>query len=203
MDWSEFYTAQTGRALRPTFAAAMDAWRESHGRTTGDAIDLGCGDGMESRALLASGWRVLAVDADPGVVERVTAGVPENERERLTVRRASFEELAGEELPPVDLVYAGFALPFCSGDVFERLWAGIRSSLRPGGLFAGEVFGPHDDFATWPDVNTHDRADVDSLLDGLDVLLLQEDDRDGASFAGPKHWHVFHIVAAARSARHG
>ncbi|GAB3611598.1 class I SAM-dependent methyltransferase [Humibacter ginsengiterrae] len=195
MDWSDFYTAQAGRAVRPTFTAAMDAWREARGCVAGDAIDLGCGDGVESRTLVRRGWRVLALDSDPGVVERVTAGVPEGELERLTVRRASFEELAGGGLPAADVVYAGFALPFCSGDVFARLWSGIRSSLRSGGLFAGELFGPHDDFAQWPDVNTHDRVDVDRLLDGLDVLLLQEDDRDGASFAGPKHWHVFHIVA--------
>lgn len=199
MDWSDFYAAQAGRAVRPTFSAAMDAWREAHGQAVGHALDLGCGDGVESRALLADGWRVLAVDADPGVLERVTAGVPESALGRLTVRRASFEDLAGEGLPPADVIYAGFALPFCTRDVFERLWSGIRSSLQPGGLFAGELFGPHDDFAQWPEVNTHDRADVERLLDGFDVLLLQEDDRDGASFAGPKHWHVFHIVARLTS----
>jgi SAM-dependent methyltransferase len=167
----------------------------SRPRTAGDAIDLGCGDGLESRALVAAGWRVLAVDADPHVVERVTAAVPAAERERLIVRRASFEQLAAEPLAAADLVYAGFALPFCSGEVFARLWAGIRARLRPGGVFAGELFGPHDDFAAWPDVNTHDRTAVERLLDGLDVLVLREDDRDGSSFAGTKHWHVFHIVA--------
>lgn len=73
-----------------------------------------------------------------------------------------------------------------------------RASARGcgrGGVFAGELFGPHDDFAAWPDVNTHDRTAVERLLDGLDVLVLREDDRDGSSFAGTKHWHVFHIVA--------
>lgn len=197
MDWSGFYAAQAGRAVRPTFTAGLDAWQATSGQAAGDAIDLGCGDGKESRALLQHGWWVLALDADPGVVERVCAGVSDGDLDRLTVRRASFAELADDALPPADLVYAGFALPFCSGDVFERLWSGIRSSLRPGGVFAGELFGPHDDFATWPDVNTHDRSDVERLLEGLEVLLLQEDDRDGASFAGPKRWHVFHIVARA------
>jgi SAM-dependent methyltransferase len=200
MDWSDFYEHQRGRSVRPTFTAGLEAWQErrrstGRPREAGDAIDLGCGDGLESRALAAAGWHVLATDADPHVVERVTSGVPAADRERLTVRHASFAELADEGLPPADLVYAGFALPFCSGDVLERLWAGIRSAIRPSGVFAGELFGPHDDFAAWPEVNTHDRADVERLLDGLEVVLLREDDRDGTSFAGPKHWHVFHIVA--------
>ncbi|QDZ14530.1 class I SAM-dependent methyltransferase [Humibacter ginsenosidimutans] len=219
MDWSDFYAQQAGRSVRPTFAAALEVWRASDGvaggestdpsgggdaagdpsGVVGDAVDLGCGDGVESRALLSAGFRVLAVDSDEHVVERVTAGVDEAESARLTVRRASFAELAPADgpvaLPAADLVYAGFALPFCAPEVFERLWAGIRSSLRPAGLFAGQLFGPHDDFAAWPDVNTHDRADVERLLAGLDVLELQEEDRDGKSFAGPKHWHVFHIIA--------
>jgi len=211
MDWSDFYTDQVGRSLRPTFVHARDIWRERHGDRVGDAIDLGCGDGLESRALLHDGWRVLAIDSDPHVVERVTSGVPADESVRLTVRRASYEELADElgasgnagspatpagGLPAADFVYAGFALPFCPPAVFERLWAGIRSSLRSGGLFAGQIFGPKDDFASWPDVNVHDRADVDRLLAGLDVVQLREEDKNGTSFRGPKHWHVFHVIAA-------
>ena len=82
-------------------------------------------------------------------------------------------------------------------DVFERLWADIRGCLRRGGIFAGQLFGPHDDFAAWPQVNTHERADVERLLDGLTVVRLDEEDKDGTSFAGPKHWHVFHIIARA------
>jgi len=199
MDWSGFYQHQAGRKVRPTFTEAMDAWRDLRGDSVGTAVDIGCGDGLETRVLLAGGWQVLAVDADSHVVERVIAGTSEAERERLTVRHATYAELVPDggpvELPAADLVYAGFALPFCAPEVFERLWAGIRASLRPGGVFAGQLFGPKDDFAAWPDTNTHDRADVDRLLSGLEVLRLDEEDKDGTSFAGPKHWHVFHLIA--------
>jgi len=40
--------------------------------------------------------------------------------------------------------------------------------------------------------------DVDAvrrLFDGLDVLALDEEDQDGDSFLGPKHWHVFDVIA--------
>ena len=44
-------------------------------------------------------------------------------------------------------------------------------------------------------MNFHDRRQVDELLTGLEVLDLVEEEDDGMSFSGPKHWHVFHIVA--------
>ena len=39
------------------------------------------------------------------------------------------------------------------------------------------------------------------MLDGLEVLELTERDEDGMSGAGPKHWHVFDVLAAAARAR--
>jgi SAM-dependent methyltransferase len=190
-DWSQFYEQQGGRSVRPTFASALSAW----GDAPGDAIDLGCGDGVESRHLLARGWNVLAVDSDTGVDERVRAGVSDAEGERLQVRSARFETLG--ELPPADFVYAGFALPFCEADRFPYVWADIRDALRPGGLFAGELFGPHDAWYGRPAMNFHDRAGVTAMLAGMDILQLVEDDRRGMSFEGPKHWHVFHVIARA------
>ena len=39
--------------------------------------------------------------------------------------------------------------------------------------------------------------DVDTvrLVDGLELLALDEEDQDGDSFLGPKHWHVFDVIA--------
>jgi len=190
-DWSQFYEQQGGRSVRPTFASALGAWTGE----PGDAIDLGCGDGVEARHLATRGWRVLAIDSDPGVEERVVVGLTPEQASLLDVRSAPFESLG--DLPPADLVYAGFALPFCDADRFPYVWADIRDALRPGALFAGEFFGPHDDWFGRPGMNFHDRAGVTGMLAGMDVLQLVEDDRRGMSFEGPKHWHVFHVIARA------
>jgi SAM-dependent methyltransferase len=190
-DWSQFYEKQGGRGVRPTFEAALDAWTSE----PGFAIDLGCGDGVETRELASRGWRVLAVDSDAGVDDRVREGLGEEASSRVETRRATFEALG--ELPHADLVYAGFALPFCDPARFPYLWADIRDAIEPGGLFAGELFGPDDEWFGRPGMNFHDRGGVEAMLTGLDVLRLVEDDRRGMSFEGPKHWHVFHIVARA------
>ncbi len=70
-DWSQFYEKQGGRGVRPTFEAALDGWNAEPGL----AIDLGCGDGVETRELAERGWQVLAIDSDPGVDDRVRAGL--------------------------------------------------------------------------------------------------------------------------------
>jgi SAM-dependent methyltransferase len=190
-DWSQFYEKQGGRGVRPTFESAVAAWEGP----AGTAVDLGCGDGVESRELAERGWQVLAIDSDPSVDERVRAGLSPDAAGRVSTRCATFESLG--ELPRADLVYAGFALPFCDPTRFPYLWADIRDAIEPGGVFAGELFGPHDEWFGRPGMNFHDRAGVEAMLTGLDVLQLVEDDRRGMSFEGPKHWHVFHIVARA------
>jgi SAM-dependent methyltransferase len=191
-DWTRFYEQQGGRGVRPTFERALELRGDA---PPGDAVDLGCGDGVETRALAERGWTVLATDSDAGVEERVLAGLSAEAAARVRVRRTSFEELG--ELPASDLVYAGFALPFCDPGHFPYLWADIREALRPGGLFAGELFGPHDEWFGRPGMNFHDRAGVEGMLAGMEVLQLVEDDRRGMSFEGPKHWHVFHLIARA------
>ncbi|MEO6201517.1 MAG: class I SAM-dependent methyltransferase [Cryobacterium sp.] len=191
MDWTGYYNAQTGRRVRSVLLETLELRGDL---PPGTAIDIGCGEGTETRYLLANGWRVLAIDADPAAEERVRSGLAREELERLTFRRARFEEI--DQLPAADLVYAGFALPFCDPAAFPAMWTGIRSSLRPSAWLAGELFGPHDSWFGRTDMNFHDRAQVRSLLSGLTVHGLVEDDRMGGSAFGPRHWHVFHIIAA-------
>lgn len=188
-DWTPFYAAQAGREPRPTLQRAL----ELRDGAPGFALDLGAGEGSDTRFLLQQGWRVHAIDDADAADDRIRANVPADRREYLTVEQRAFEDIL--ELPPADLVYASYALPFCRPAHFPVLWEAIREAMAPSGWFAGELFGPHDTWAGRTDMNFHDRAAVDQLLEGLDVLDLIEEDRDGAMVGGTKHWHVFHIIA--------
>ncbi|WP_235940798.1 class I SAM-dependent methyltransferase [Paramicrobacterium fandaimingii] len=183
-DWDAYYEAMSGRPPRKNLIAALEQWGD---RAPGHAIDLGAGDGLESRELASRGWRVTAIDGDAGLPERLH-GI-----ENVTAQTADFAQIV--ELPASDLVFSGFALPFCPHEHFDALWGAIRTCLRPGGLLAVEFFGVRDEWAETPGMTFHTRNDVERMLWGLETLLLDEDERDGRAFDGPKHWHVFHVIA--------
>ncbi|MEV6347716.1 class I SAM-dependent methyltransferase [Actinoplanes sp. NPDC051851] len=180
--WETYNARQRDRPVRDLCRRALTLTGPGAGRT---AVDLGCGAGRETEALLRAGWRVLAVDRGPAL------DIPANDL--LTVLAAGFEELDG--LPPADLVYAGYALPYQTRESFDRLWTVIRSALRPGGRVAVDVFGVHDSWAGDP-TGTYLTADeARALADGLTIEHWHEVDAPGPAFSGPKHWHTFELIA--------
>ena len=56
------------------------------------------------------------------------------------------------------------------------------------------LFGTHDTWAGRPDMRFHERVQVERLVDGLDIVVLDETEEDGPSFLGPKHWHLFDVI---------
>ncbi|MES2209667.1 MAG: class I SAM-dependent methyltransferase [Chloroflexota bacterium] len=193
VDWAEYYAAVSGRSPRPLLLRALEAWGD---RAPGAAVDLGAGDGTETLALLGSGWRVTAIDVTPASAEIIGGRVAPEHRPRLRVQTASIE-LA--EVEDIDLVYAGFSLPFVTPGAFPATWSRILASLRPNGILAANLFGPNDTWATDPEMNFHDRTEVEGLLGNLEILSLDETDADGMAASGPKHWHLFDFVARRRT----
>jgi SAM-dependent methyltransferase len=183
------YHAAQKRAPRALFLAALELLgEEPHGR---QAIDLGCGNGVDTLHLLEKGWRVHAVDERPEAIARTTARVPPALRDELSSEVAPFERAT---LPAADFIYAGVSLPFCKPEHFGAVWAGVRDALMPGGRFAGHLLGPHDDWAPQAGVCSFARAEVLALVSGLQVERLVEVDEEGPSRLGPKHWHLFELI---------
>jgi hypothetical protein len=191
-DWEPFYAATAGSPVRPLCLEAIGTAGEPHG---GQALDLGAGAGRETAALLAAGWRVLALDGAPGAHLRIEAAVPPARRDRLTVVEQSFAALDG--LPDTGLIYAGYALPFQRPEVFARTWSLIRAALLPGAVLAVNLFGPRDTWAADPELTTHTLDEARALLDGMQILALREEEREGHAVSGPKHWHVLDLLARA------
>ena len=155
------------------------------------AIDLGFGAGTDSLELLRRGWRVLAVDGQRAAAGFLARRVPRRLRPRLTILIAPMERL---HLPPADLVYASFSLPFCDPDHFPELWESIRGAVRPGGHFAGQLFGDRDEWRGQRPFSFHTRRQVARIVEGWKVELLRETDEEGQSFEGPKRWHFFDLI---------
>lgn len=93
-------------------------------------LDLGCGDGVLTAAIVAAGAEVVAVDASPPMVEAARG------------RGIDARVADGASLPfrgEFDAVFSNAALHWmpAAGEVI----AGVAAALRPGGRFVGELGG--------------------------------------------------------------
>lgn len=190
--WAAYYRSTARRPPRELLLQALNhiEWEHRPARRR-TAIDLGFGAGNDTLELLRRGWRVVAIDAEPAAARFLARRVPARQKVSLTCLVAPMEEL---ELPHADLIYASFSLPFCSPAHFRRLWSSIRGSLRPGGHFAGQLFGDHDEWRGERQLCFHSVKQVRRLAQGFKVELLREVAEEGRSFDGPKRWHYFDLI---------
>ncbi len=192
-DWATYYSRTEGRPPRETLLFALGRFDAEPAQGSRVAVDLGCGSGRDTMELLRRGWTVLAIDAEPDAIAMLRSRPDLPTRGRLETRVARFEDLYW---PAADLVNASFSLPLCPPERFPELWERIVASLRPGGRFAGQLFGDRDSFAGDPGITTHDRKAAEALLSRLEVELFREEEEDSVTPRGrAKHWHLFHIVA--------
>ena len=191
-DFSGYNSAQQGRAVRSLAIAAVDAASRDESPVPPVAVDLGCGRGIESRYLAEHGFTVHAIDVDPSMRPVLAALGAE-----LPVLPAITDLSTISSLPDCDLLLACAALPFVPRRAFDALWDIMLAALRPGGILAVDLFGDRDDWAG-TDGTYLARPEVEAALEGLEVLELEERERDGASFGGPKHWHTYRVLARRR-----
>ena len=192
----EFIDATKDRPTPPLICEAIDLAVQAGGRR---ALELGCGAGVHAAEMMGRGLDVTAVDLHPAALEAAEKLAAEcGLAGRLTTFRGGFEEFdfTGEAF---DLVNARFSIIFCGPPEFAAVWESIRRSLRPGGVFTGQLLGPHDSFldkAEDQPICCHRRSEVEALLDGLIIHRLEEIEKDGYTVFGTrKHWHVYHILA--------
>ena len=110
-----------------------DAATELVGRSgeEGELLDLGCGSGSSTRALLAAGAkRITGVDASSGMLAHAAA--------KRWPEGVSFVHATAQELPavlerPVDGVLAAYLFRNLTPDDRDLVLAEVARALRPGG----------------------------------------------------------------------
>lgn len=151
------------------------------------ALDLGAGALVDSKYLLSVGFEVVAVDREK-FADQI-------DNEKFSFVQSSYDDYEFPEAS-FDLISAQYSLPFNGPVDFEKLWQGIIRSLRLGGIFVGQLFGLNDE---WNVVGSklvfHSRGQVEALLSGLEILKLEDVERDGKLANGQsKRWHLFNII---------
>src|SRR4051794_17883566 len=159
----------------------------------GHALDAGAGALNATKYLLSAGFKhVTAFDSSPAsqqVAEELLA-------DQVTFVLARFEDFAYPN-EAYDLVNAEFSLPFIAAYAFPSVFSKLLCSVKTGGLFTGQLFGPNDSWNV-PEsgMNFHSRSDVECLLRGWTIIELTEEDHPGKIKLGEdKHWHIFHLIA--------
>lgn len=155
-------------------------------------MDLGAGGLREARMLTSCGFDVCAVDTEPFTREVAPyAGI------------SRFFSTSFDKFPfpkhHFSLVNAMFALHLNPPDTYDAMFARMRRSLRPGGIYCGNFIGPKNENKGNPgEMTFHTAADISRLLGGMDILLFNELDEIAPSFQGfMKRWHTFEVIARA------
>lgn len=191
--WSAYYARTGSRPPRETLVFALDRFDSEPGDTPRLAVDLGAGSGRDAIEMLRRGWRVFAVDAETDAIDALTHRPDLPAGADVSGMVARFEDA---DWPECALVNSSFALPLCAPADFVRVWRRIRSTLLPGGRFAGQLYGDRDSWVGRDGMTFHTRTEVESLLAGFEVERLDEEEDDSVTPRGEaKHWHIFHIVA--------
>jgi tellurite methyltransferase len=182
--WADYFESMRPMPVHPLYELL-----KAHLPAQGAALELGAGVGQGARFLADHGLDVTAVDAEAEAIATLREQVPEATVEHCMIQDFHFEPARW------NVICASFVLFFLSREDLAKVWPRLRSSLNPGGLFLGQFLGPHDDWAH-PPYTTHQRHEVEAMLDGFNLLHFEEVERDGKIAQGqPKHWHVFHIIA--------
>ena len=190
--WRRYYDRTATRPPRRTLAFALDRF-DAAPPPVRRAVDLGCGTGRDTVAMLAREWRVLAIDAEPAALAGLRSRGDLPPDAALETRVARFEEARWGRCA---LLNSSFALPLVPPPQFAALWPRLMRSLVSGGRLACQLFGTRDGWAGSETITFHSRAEVDALLAPLHIEHFREEETDSITPRGtPKHWHLFHIVA--------
>ena len=159
----------------------------------GRAIDLGCGAGRDTIALLRNNWNVLAVDKE-NTEHIIREQLSKGEQERFVFQKSIFGEM---DLPNSNLIVANFSLPFAKKEYFGLIWNKIDNSLLSDGYFVGNFFGKKDSWAeTKKNLIFLSEEDVRKLFVEFEIIQFDEIEKDAKIASGEeKHWHVYNIIA--------
>jgi SAM-dependent methyltransferase len=118
------------RACAPGILALLEPVRSRQGLV----LELGCGSGLLTGELTASGHRVIATDASPAMLDLARSYAPAAEDIRTLV-------LPADPLPQADAVVSvGHVLNYLPDEqAIDQALAAIARSLRPGGLVAIDI----------------------------------------------------------------
>jgi SAM-dependent methyltransferase len=151
------------------------------------ALDIGAGNGRDSKYLATLGFDVTAVD----ISSASSTGIRNFSRIKFVC-----SDVRDLPLGQYDLINASLVLPFLEKQSFLAFWPRLLGSLNAGGVVCGHFFGAKDWKCRNDLVWTADRDTVVELLSSLNIEELEERLARGPNESGETvQKHNFSFVA--------
>lgn len=195
-NWDNYYNiTRKSTPPRKTLIKAIQILdKENNLAATKFAIDLGCGAGADTVALLKHNWSVLAIDSQATAITTLISSCPQLLQDKLTTKVASFESLTS--LPTCQLINASYSLPFLKPEYVQNFWEIMLQALNPGGIFSGIFFGINDSWNTLPNMTFLSSGALHNLFNAFKIEFLEEEEKNEIDALGNmKHSHKYFIVA--------
>lgn len=194
MSWEEYYKKFENIPPRPLLLEVLKIADFTPGMR---ATDLGCGAGIDTLHLLQNQWNVVAVEKEVSGIQMLQQALGEKLNSKLSLIQSSFEDLT--DLPSANLVFASLSIPFCRPEFFTQFWQIIDRSILSNGYFAGNFFGPDDEWVQKKGLSGISAADLLELFKNFEILKWDEKNEIGPTAMGPnKNWHIFTVIAQKR-----
>jgi SAM-dependent methyltransferase len=185
-DWPKYINKTKGGPPRRLLVHALNFVQNKDA-----ALDIGAGALNDSIYLLQNGFgKIIALDK-VDLSELTT----EFEGKAFSFIKDNISDYAFPE-KTFDLINAQYFLPFIPAKELGRVMNDAKKSLKHNGIFTGQFFGPRDSWSFQKGVSTHSKTEVEKLLENLDILFFNEEEKDDTTVSGAeKHWHIFHFIA--------
>lgn len=187
-DWEEYYK-QTSDIEKETPLFLKEAVKLCPSHTA--ALDLGAGALSDTRFLINADFdEVIAIDTSETFLSKV-------KNLNSPTLKAYMTSFYNYEYPYnyFDVINAQYALPFNEPETFELVLKRVFDSLKPGGVFTGQLFGVHDSWSRNKEMSFVSRKEVCTLMETMDTVKIVESEYDGKDAAGnDKHWHIFNFL---------
>ncbi|HET6746599.1 MAG TPA: methyltransferase domain-containing protein [Candidatus Saccharimonadales bacterium] len=122
----------------------------------GRVLDLGAGQGQDSRYFAEHGYDVASTDLEETALEQSRSKLPDELKQKITIRKIDLREELPFEDGVFDVVYAHLSLHYFDYETTVRLFDEIQRVMKPGGILAFFTNSIHD-----PQYNTGTKLEED------------------------------------------
>lgn len=102
----------------------------------GRVLDLGAGQGQDSRFFAEHGYDVISTDIEDVALEQSRAKLPEALKSKLTIQKLDLRQALPFEDGSFEVVYAHLSLHYFDYETTVRLFGEIHRVLKQGGVLA-------------------------------------------------------------------